>query len=75
MGVDQDSIPKDSLWTTAPELARWANVCPMTARAWIEHYRLARKVGVRWPADVEKAREFLVGASAAAVNGESPDLA
>jgi hypothetical protein len=63
-------VQEDLPWITAPELARWANVCPMTARTWIERYRLGRKVGGRWRADVDKAREFLApDASAAAVNG------
>jgi hypothetical protein len=66
MGPDQ----KNNVWITAPELARWANVCPMTAPTWIERYRLGRKVGGRWRADIEKARGFLaLGASAAAVSG------
>ena len=59
----QEDLP----WITAPELARWANVSPG-----IERYRLSRKVGGRWRADVEKAREFLaISASAAAVNGRA----
>jgi hypothetical protein len=64
----QEHLP----WITAPELERWANVSPMTASTGIERYRLGRKVGGRWRADVEKAREFLaVSASAAAVNGRA----
>jgi hypothetical protein len=60
MGPDQ----KNNVWITAPELGRWAN------DTWIERYRLGRKVGGRWRADIEKARGFLaLGASAAAVSG------
>jgi hypothetical protein len=46
-------------WITAPEQAQRANVSAMTARTWIEKYHLGRKIGGRWRADPDKAREFL----------------
>jgi hypothetical protein len=49
-------------WITAPELARWADVSPMTARTWIKAYNLGRKLGGRWRADEAITREFLTKA-------------
>jgi hypothetical protein len=48
-------------WITASELARWADVNPMTARTWIQTYKLGRKFGGRWRADEAITREFLAG--------------
>src|SRR5215204_1741821 len=47
-------------WITASE-ARWAAVSPMTARTWIQTYKLGRRFGGRWRADEAITREFLAG--------------
>src|SRR5215204_4129066 len=48
-------------WITASELARWADVSPMTARTWIQTYKLGRRFGGRWRVDEAITREFLAG--------------
>ena len=53
------SLEENKPWITAPELARWVYVSPMTARLWIRAYNLGRKLGGRWRADEAITREFL----------------